>query len=176
MKTLELALIGNGRIGLLVDGEATVVWGCYPAFDGDPMFCALLDTAPPGEARGLFAIEVADAVTYAQDYARNTAVLVTTVTDAAGGVVEITDCVPRFRQHGRVFQPVTLVRRVRRLAGNPRITVRLRPATGHGAEVPAVTIGSHHIRYVGAGTRCGSPRTRRSRRSARSAPSSSKTR
>ncbi len=151
MRTLELALIGNGRIGLLVDSAATVVWGCYPAFDGDPMFCALLDTAPPAEARGLFAIEVADAVAYAQDYARNTAVLVTTVTDASGGVVEITDCVPRFRQHGRVFQPVTLVRRVRRLAGSPRIAVRLRPAAAEGAEAPAVTIGSNHIRYVGAG-------------------------
>jgi len=148
-RTLELALIGNGRIGLLVDAEGTVVWGCYPSLDGDPMFCALLDTAPPPDARGVFAVEMADAVSYAQEYVANTAVLVTTITDASGSVVEITDCVPRFRQYGRVFQPVTLVRRVRRLAGSPRITVRLRPAANHGAEVPAVTMGSHHIRYVG---------------------------
>jgi len=148
-RTLELALIGNGRIGLLVDAEGTVVWGCYPSLDGDPMFCALLDTVPPPDARGVFAVEMADAVSYAQEYVANTAVLVTTITDASGSVVEITDCVPRFRQYGRVFQPVTLVRRVRRLAGSPRITVRLRPAANHGAEVPAVTMGSHHIRYVG---------------------------
>ena len=149
MRTLDLALIGNGRIGLLLDAEAAVVWGCYPAFDGDPMFCALLDTAPAREARGVFAIDVPDAVAYAQDYARNTAVLVTTVTDAAGGVVEITDCVPRFRANGRVFQPTTLVRRVRRVAGSPRIAVRVRPMADHGATPPEVTMGSHHLRYVG---------------------------
>jgi GH15 family glucan-1,4-alpha-glucosidase len=152
MRTLELGLIGNGRIAFLVDAEATVVWGCYPAFDGDPMFCALLDTAALEDARGLFAVEVADAVAHAQAYEPNTAVLVTTITDTAGGIVEITDCVPRFRQYGRTFQPVTLVRRVRRLAGSPRVTIRLRPAENHGADVPSTTIGSHHIRYVGAST------------------------
>jgi GH15 family glucan-1,4-alpha-glucosidase len=150
MRTLDLALIGNGRIGLLVDAEATVVWGCYPAFDGDPMFCALLDTATGREAHGVFAIDVADAIGHAQEYVRNSAVLVTTVTDASGGIVEITDCVPRFRQYGRVFQPVTLVRRVRRVAGSPRITVRLRPMADHGAALAAVTMGSHHLRYVGS--------------------------
>ena len=103
-RTLELALIGNGRIGLLVDAEGTVVWGCYPALDGDPMFCALLDTAPPPDARGVFAVQMTDAVSHAQEYVPNTAVLVTTITDGSGSVVEITDCVPRFRQYGRVFQ------------------------------------------------------------------------
>ena len=34
---LDLALVGNGRIGLLVDPEGAVVWGCYPRFDGDPV-------------------------------------------------------------------------------------------------------------------------------------------
>ncbi len=149
MTTLDLALIGNGRIGLLVDGAGAVVWGCFPAFDGDPMFCALLDTAAAADARGVFAVDVADAVGYAQAYVDNTAVLVTTVTDAAGGVVEITDCVPRFRQFGRIFQPVALVRRIRRIAGSPRVTVRMRPSTGLGGETPAVTVGSHHLRYVG---------------------------
>ena len=34
MRDLDLALIGNGRLGLLVDARATVVWGCSPRFDG----------------------------------------------------------------------------------------------------------------------------------------------
>ncbi len=150
MRDLDLALIGNGRLGLLIDARGTVVWGCYPRFDGDPMFCALLDTASDDEARGIFAIALADCTHTEQAYLPNTAVLVTTLTDRAGGVVEITDCVPRFRQFGRLFQPLTMVRRLRRVSGNPRIVVRLRPASGYGAERPAMTTGSHHIRYVGA--------------------------
>jgi GH15 family glucan-1,4-alpha-glucosidase len=39
---------------------------------------------------------------------------------------------------------------VRRVAGSPRITVCLRPASGYGAEPPVTTVGSHHVRYVGA--------------------------
>ncbi len=149
MRDLELALVGNGRVGLLIDGSGTVVWGCYPGFDGDPMFCALLDTAADASARGMFAVRLADVAAVEQAYLSNTAVLVTTLTDRTGGVVEITDCVPRFHRHGRVFQPVTLVRRVRRLAGSPRITLCLRPASSYGAESPVTSVGSHHVRYVG---------------------------
>ncbi|NDP42954.1 MAG: glycoside hydrolase family 15 protein [Aromatoleum sp.] len=150
MRNLDLALVGNGRIGLLVDPEGTVVWGCFPRFDGDATFCALLDTAPPATARGLYAIELVGSVRADQEYVRNTAVLVTRLYDAAGGAIEITDCAPRFLQFGRVFQPTTLVRRLRRLAGNPRVVVRLRPASSFGSERPATTVGSNHIRYVGA--------------------------
>ena len=46
MRNLDLALIGNGAIGLLVDAVGTIVWGCFPRFDGDTTFCALLDDAP----------------------------------------------------------------------------------------------------------------------------------
>ncbi len=48
-RNLDLALIGNGAIGLLVDSTGAVVWGCFPRFDGDATFCALLDDAAPGE-------------------------------------------------------------------------------------------------------------------------------
>jgi len=149
MQSLNLALIGNGRLGLLVDGRGDIVWGCYPRFDGDPMFCALLDTPPDDQGRGRFVIELVDLAHVEQAYVPNTAVLVTTLTDRDGATVEITDCVPRFRQFGRLFQPLTLVRHVRRVRGTPRLVVRLRPATGYGASAPAITTGSHHLRYVG---------------------------
>src|SRR4051812_19200546 len=106
MRSLDLALIGNGSIGLLVDPNAAIVWGCFPRFDGDATFCALLDNPPPGEERGLYAIDVVDLARSEQAYLENTAVLVTRLYDTAGGCVEITDCVPRFIQHGRVFHPV----------------------------------------------------------------------
>ena len=99
----------------------------FPRFDGDPIFCALLDTPAPGDERGICAIDLVDLVRSEQDYEVNTAVLVTRLYDRHGGGVEITDCAPRFIQHGRLFHPMTLVRRVRPLGGTPRIVVRLRP-------------------------------------------------
>ncbi len=144
----DLALIGNGRIGALVDGDASIVWTCFPSFDGDAVFCRLLDDAPADRARGVWAIEVVEATSVAQSYLDNTAVLVTRITDSTGGVIEITDCAPRFERHGRLHQPTTLVRRVRRLAGSPRVIVRLRPVFGYGSIAPTVTTGSHHVRYV----------------------------
>jgi len=148
-RSLELALIGNGRIALLVDGRGTFVWGCFPRFDGDATFCGLLDDPAPGAERGIFAVELADFAHAEQEYAANSAVLVTRLTDSAGGAIEITDCVPRFFRHGRLFQPLTVVRRVRRLSGSPRVVVRLRPAIGFGSERPTLTVGSNHLRYVG---------------------------
>ena len=149
MRNLDLALVGNGRIGALIDAEASIVWGCFPRFDGDPIFCALLDTAATPAAGGVWSLELVDGVASTQAYVDNTAVLVTRLTDRAGGVVEITDCMPRFMQHGRLHQPTTIARRIVRLAGSPRIVVRLRPAFAYSRTAPAVTTGSHHIRYVG---------------------------
>jgi GH15 family glucan-1,4-alpha-glucosidase len=62
--------------------------------------------------------------------------------------VEITDFAPRFHQYGRTFRPMMLVRRVKRLYGSPRLTLRMRPACDDGAGRPATTWGSNHIRYV----------------------------
>ncbi|HVJ74141.1 MAG TPA: glycoside hydrolase family 15 protein [Casimicrobiaceae bacterium] len=148
VRHLDLALIGNGRIGLLVEPQGTIVWGCFPRFDGDPTFCALLDDAPPERARGVFAIELEELAAAEQQYVRNTAVLSTRLTDRHGGAVEIVDCVPRHREFDRMHTPHAVVRHVKRIAGRPRITVRLRPAAEWGALRPETTAGSHHIRYV----------------------------
>ncbi len=47
-----------------------------------------------------------------------------------------------------MFRPMMLVRRRPRLAGSPRLTLRLRPACDNGAGRPSVTWGSNHVRYV----------------------------
>jgi GH15 family glucan-1,4-alpha-glucosidase len=79
--SLNLALIGNGTIGLLVDSLGTIVWGCFPRFDSDATFCALLDDPPPGQERGLFAIELVGLAQVEQSYLENTAVLLTRLID-----------------------------------------------------------------------------------------------
>ena len=145
MRNLDLALIGNCTIGALVDARANITWGCFPRFDGDPVFCSLLrDT----DDYGFFAVDLADCERSEQHYLENTAILVTRLYDRHGGAIEITDFAPRFGQHGRMFRPMMLVRRIKRLSGSPRITLRLRPACDDGATRPELTWGSNHIRYV----------------------------
>ncbi len=146
MDNLELGLIGNGAVSALVGPQGRILWSCMPRFDGDPVFCALLGKAQ--ESRGAFAIEVENLAHSDQRYIGNTAILVTTLHDRDGGVAEITDFAPRFKQFGRSFYPMMLVRRVRPLAGSPVVRVRLEPAFDYGSGTPSVTFGSNHIRYV----------------------------
>ncbi|MDY0014341.1 MAG: glycoside hydrolase family 15 protein [Rhodocyclaceae bacterium] len=147
MNSLELGLVGNGTIGALINGTGNVVWGCFPRFDGDPAFCALLG-GEEGAQRGFWQVELERVAVSEQHYLPNTAVLVTHLRDQDGGEVEITDFAPRFRQYGRMFIPMVLVRRIRRLAGTPRVTLRLRVASDWGARQAEVTWGSNHIRYL----------------------------
>ncbi|HEV2671417.1 MAG TPA: glycoside hydrolase family 15 protein [Gemmatimonadales bacterium] len=146
MASLDLALIGNGTIGAFVNPDAEITWACFPRFDGDPMFCSLLKGS---EDIGFFTIELLDCVKTEQRYLHNTPILVTRMADSAGGALEIIDFAPRFEHHGRIFCPMMLVRRVHRIAGHPRIRVRLRPAQEYGRPLVATTYGSNHIRYVG---------------------------
>ena len=99
--SLELGLIGNCRIGALIDERGEIVWSCLPRFDGDPVFCSLLNEHPDGEGAGFCVVELLDQVEASQSYLPNTAVLVTRLTDSRGAVIEITDFSPRFHQYGR---------------------------------------------------------------------------
>lgn len=146
MSSLDLAVVGNCNISALIDGDGRLVWCCLPRFDGDPVFCSLLNDGD-GE-KGFWDVEL-DGFTHAeQHYRRNSAVVVTTLHDRDGGIVEITDFAPRFKQFGRVFRPMMLVRHIRPRAGNPRIRVRTRPTYDYGGQRPETTRGSNHIRYV----------------------------
>jgi GH15 family glucan-1,4-alpha-glucosidase len=145
MGSLELGIVGNCTISALIDRQGTIVWSCFPRFDGDPLFCRLLDE--DGE-RGLWAVDLDELVEIEQHYLQNTAVLVTRLIDRSGDGVEITDFAPRFLQFGRIFRPTTLMRIVRPFGETPRIRLRLRPMFHYGAHRPDITRGSNHIRYV----------------------------
>jgi hypothetical protein len=148
MSSLDLAVIGNCNYGALTDRRGRVVWCCLPHFDRDPIFCALL--GGNDAASGMFEIELVDFERSEQSYWRNSAVLETRLFDRAGGAIAIVDFAPRFLQYGRAFRPIMLVRRVRPLAGAPRISVRLRPRHGFGANALEVMRGSNHIRFISA--------------------------
>ncbi|HUW37080.1 MAG TPA: glycoside hydrolase family 15 protein [Rhodocyclaceae bacterium] len=148
MNSLDLALIGNCSVGALVDARAEMVWASLPRFDSDPLFCSLLRERGGPQDFGYFAVDLADFERAEQNYLENTAILVTRLFDRHGGCVEVTDFAPRFGRYGRTFKPMMLIRRLKRLSGSPRITLRLRPACNDGAERPALTWGSNHIRYA----------------------------
>ena len=146
--SLDLGVTGNCIISALVDREARVVWGCLPRLDGDAVFHALIGEGNSGQPRGFWSVELAGLERSEQEYAGNTAVLRTRLFSSNGSAVEVTDFCPRFERQGRIFRPQMLVRRVRALAGTPRICVRLRPSFGYGALAPEITHGSNHVRYV----------------------------
>lgn len=152
MSDLNLALIGNSTIGALIDRRASVVWCCMPDFDGAPVFDNLLRNAGDGDPAdafaGTFAIDLASFSRAEQSYRKNTAVLSTTLYASDGSAVEVVDFAPRFKQFGRMYRPVMLVRMLRPVAGSPRLTVRLQPQSRHGADTVQVTYGSNHVRYV----------------------------
>ena len=147
---LELGVIGNCVFSALIDAGGRICWSCWPRFDGDPVFCDLLNGGQEGAAQIGYYEVVLDGKTRAeQTYVKNTAVLTTRLFDGAGNGIEITDFAPRFEQYGRMFRPTTIVRMIRPIAGVPRITIRLLPGFGYGSLAPEITHGSNHIRYVG---------------------------
>ncbi|HSH88727.1 MAG TPA: glycoside hydrolase family 15 protein, partial [Ramlibacter sp.] len=144
--SLKLGVIGNCAYSALVDERARIVWSCLPRFDGDPIFNALLD---PSENGSVWSFELENFARSEQAYEPNTAIVKTRLYDAQGQGIEITDFAPRFFSRGRMFRPLTMIRRVKVLSGSPRMRVLVRPRFDWGRQVPDVTQGSTHLRFVG---------------------------
>jgi GH15 family glucan-1,4-alpha-glucosidase len=144
-RDLNLAAVGNCIVAALIDRQARIVWWCLPRLDGDPVFCGLLD----GEAeRGVATVEAEDTVETHQAYLPNTAIVVTTLVQADGTRLRVTDFCPRFRQFDRLYRAPMLIRRIEPEGGPCRVTIRLRPRCGYGAAEPTRVLGSNHLRFV----------------------------
>jgi GH15 family glucan-1,4-alpha-glucosidase len=146
VSTLDLWPIGNCQVSALVDRAGDMVWACVPRVDGDPLFSSLLASEEP--RKGMWAIDLEGCQSVEQSYLRNTPILTTRKTDAAGNTIEIVDFCPRFRRMGRTYRPVAFVRMVRPVHGSPRIAVRLRPTQSWGESSVPLSGGSNHIRYA----------------------------
>ncbi|MTH65505.1 glycoside hydrolase family 15 protein [Paracoccus shanxieyensis] len=144
--SLDLGLIGNSTTAALLNTYGDVCWMCLPRFDGDPVFCGLLEPQS-GPETGIWSIRCDEMTHVSRNYRRNTAILETYQTDAQGNRLRITDFMPRFRDRGRTFRGRTLVRIVEPLEGMPRITVRLRPRHDYGEKAARIHRGSNHLRY-----------------------------
>ncbi len=140
---MKYALIGNCTFQALVNDAAKIDWLCWPRFDSSPVFGGMLDE----EKGGFFAVQPsADHWTSRQEYVPNTNIVRTTFTSGRG-VFEVIDFAPRFRQFERHYKPNMLVRRVRRISGEPLVRVQCRPTYDYGRIRPEARMASNHISY-----------------------------
>jgi GH15 family glucan-1,4-alpha-glucosidase len=152
--SLMLAIVGNCEVAGLLDRRGRLVWACMPRPDSDPIFCSLLDARGGDADRGVFAIELIDAVSHQQSYLQNTAIVETVVDDAAGNQLRITDFCPRFRERGRVFKPMMFVRIIEPSRGQPRVYMRFKPVNDYGSQPSTLAAGSHHLTVAAADINC----------------------
>ena len=95
MSGKSYAVVGNSTFSCMMDEWATVVWGCFPRHDGDPVFNSLLNMN--SRYSGFFAFDVDDAVSSTQYYdGEESVTLKTRVASKDGSIVEITDLCPKF--------------------------------------------------------------------------------
>lgn len=152
MSNLELGIIGNCMYSALIDRKGRIVWCCLPRFDGDPIFCSLINGDEDEVQEGFFDILIDDFSHSEQHYEHNTAILVTTLYDRHGAAVQITDFAPRFRRYGHMHRSQRLIRRLQPVNGTPRISVRVRPTYDYGAKPMQTIQGSNYIQFVAPGT------------------------
>ncbi|MCR8826694.1 glycoside hydrolase family 15 protein [Pseudosulfitobacter koreensis] len=145
---MDFGVVGNCAVAALVDPGGSICWYCLPRMDGDPVFHSVLGHGAGAEGDGTFAVELDQLSDSEQFYEPNTAIL-KTILRSPKGSVEITDFCPRFADRGRSFRPQTLIRKVRRLEGLPRVRFRIRPRFDWGEVDPVITRGSNHVRFVG---------------------------
>lgn len=124
----DYALIGDCHAAALVSREGSIDWLCWPAFDSDACFAALLGS----ERHGRWKIApTADNVRISRRYKPGTLILETTFTTDDGAVVLIDFMPPR----GVASDVVRLVRGVR---GTVTMGLELIVRFGSGANVPWV--------------------------------------
>jgi GH15 family glucan-1,4-alpha-glucosidase len=114
------AAIGDGRTVALVARDGCVDWLPVPAFDGSPVFGALLDP----ERGGSFALTPVEEFEVERRYLPGTNVLETTFTTESG-VAVVTDALTL--QDGGELSWIELVRRIKGVRGRVRLRYVVRP-------------------------------------------------
>ncbi|CAJ1435436.1 unnamed protein product [Effrenium voratum] len=147
MSTVDLAVIGNGMFGALLDETGRFVWCCMDTFGGDPVFNCLVNNN--SDKTGFYDVVLEDFHQAEQLYEGASTVLITKLSTSKGDVVEIRDFAPRFVHYDRVFRPFQLIRLVRRVKGDPRISIRIRPTFQYNSSDGYQTRGSQHVRFCG---------------------------
>ena len=112
--------------------------------DSSFVFGSLLDEDRGGE----FKVVPEKLIRTKQRYLENTAILVTSFY-CEDGEFDVVDFAPRFYVNHRYHKPLQFYRKIKRIAGHPRIKIICEPTGEYGTLTPEVHIGSNHINYNG---------------------------
>ena len=144
--TYDYGVIGNCAFLAFVHKNTNIDWMCWPRFDSSFIFGGMLDDEKGGE----FSIKPDGSVLETnQYYVENTNIICTEVTSETGQY-KITDFAPRFHQYDRYYRPLMLIRKVEPIKGQPRVKAICHPVKDYGAETLERSMGSSHIRFLGA--------------------------
>jgi GH15 family glucan-1,4-alpha-glucosidase len=125
----DYALIGDCETAALVGRDGSIDWLCWPRFDSDACFAALL--GKPENGRWLIAPRETRAVETRRQYRGDTLILETTF-NAPGGSAKVVDFMPRRRNRSDV------IRLVVGLTGSVDMRTELEIRFGYGTTVPWV--------------------------------------
>jgi len=131
------ALIGDCRSAALVGLDGSIDWLCWPRFDSESIFAAILDP----DTGGHFRVAPTAVSETARSYRPNSNIL-TTIFRTPSGVVELTDL---FYAGGSgsaapCLHPASmLIRRLRGVAGDVPMRLSYRPRPGYGRKSIKVT-------------------------------------
>jgi len=128
-KLEDYAVIGNGYSAALVNRNATIDWLCWPRFDSDACFAALIGTADNGYWQ--IAPAQNDAKT-SRRYQHDTLILETSF-ETETGCVCVTDFMPWAGEYPE------LIRIVRGVSGSVAMNMELVLRFGYGYSMPWVT-------------------------------------
>ncbi len=144
----DYALLGDCHSAALVSRDGSLDWACFPRFDSPAAFCRILDA----ERGGCFRVAPEGHATSERSYLPDTNVLATTFR-AAGGVLELVDCMPVSADPEDPARPRashSVLRRLRCLDGEVAVRVALAPRFEYGSFVPRFTLlGSQEASVVG---------------------------
>jgi GH15 family glucan-1,4-alpha-glucosidase len=124
----DYGLIGDCETAALVGRDGSIDWLCWPAFDSDACFAALLGT----HEHGRWLIAPAGEITKTSRRYRDNTLILETRFETAYGVVELIDFMP---PRGNASDVVRLVRGV---SGRVKLRMQLVIRFGFGADVPWV--------------------------------------
>lgn len=140
----NLAVTGNCHYLAYVDDISNVKWMCWPYMDSSFIFGSLLDHHKGGR----FVVTPQGQFKTKQRYIENTPIISTTFF-CEDGEFEVIDFAPRFAMFDRNHKPMQFFRKIKRIKGQPRLSIFCEPKGSYGEVDPQVTLGSNHINFLG---------------------------
>jgi GH15 family glucan-1,4-alpha-glucosidase len=124
----DYGLIGDCETAALVGRDGSIDWLCWPAFDSDACFAALLGT----HGHGRWLIAPAEEITRTSRRYRDNTLIMETRFETADGLVDLIDFMP---PRGNASDVVRLVRGI---SGRVKLRMQLVIRFGFGTDVPWV--------------------------------------